>query len=96
MIKCIYMKLKLIKVGNSYCVRIPKKIAEPFIGGEIDVTFPPDIPVKREVVPAPEKIKKTLLKVKENVIINTDIKYNGGAEWCKKHKGSRKWTCGCK
>ncbi len=95
MIKCIYMKLKLFKVGNSYCVRIPKKIAEPFIGGEVEVAFPVEIPVKREVVPAPEKIKKTLPDVVENVITQK-VKNNGGSEFCKKHIGSRKWTCGCK
>jgi len=101
------MKAKLKKIGNSMYILVPKKIAEPFIlVGEIDISFPPDVPAKKESVPPPEKIKKThvmtsefivLPNVEKNITTKVDkILNNGGAELCKKHKGSRKWTCGCK
>jgi hypothetical protein len=101
------MKAKLKKIGNSMYILVPKKIAEPFIlVGEIDISFPPDVPVRQELVTPPEKIKKThvmtsevikLPSIEKSIITKVEkILNNGGAELCKKHKGSRKWTCGCK
>jgi hypothetical protein len=49
------MKLKLVKIGNSYTVRIPIQTARPFIaGGEIDIRFP-------ETIPDPQKNKKEII-----------------------------------
>ena len=100
------MKAKLKKIGNSMYILVPKKIVEPFVAcGEIEVYFsdeyfkenkikvvPATVIEKREPVPAPEKTKKPFLKLDKEIIING----SGNSEFCKKHKGSRKWTCGCK
>jgi putative transposon-encoded protein len=100
MIKCIYMKAKLKKIGNSMYILIPKKIAEPFVlPGEIEVFFPKEVEEIRnfDSSPAPEKIKKTLPEEDKNVItVKERMPSLNGSEFCKKHKGSRKWTCGCK
>lgn len=49
------MKLRLVKIGNSYVVRIPIETARPFIGGNIDIRFP-------EYIPAQQKNKKEVNK----------------------------------
>ena len=44
------MKLKLIKIGNSYSVRIPIETARPFIAdGEIELEFP-STPQKKDLI----------------------------------------------
>ena len=44
------MKLKLIKIGNSYSVRIPIETARPFIAdGEIELEFP-STPQKKHLI----------------------------------------------
>ena len=55
------MKLKLVKIGNSYSVRIPIRTARPFIeSGEIDIKFPEDIPFQPETIKKVNKIESLI------------------------------------
>jgi len=57
------MKLRLVKIGNSYSIRIPKKVAEPFITvGEIEVDI---ILQSKESVPGAKKQKKVIIHKSE-------------------------------
>lgn len=58
------MKLKLIKIGNSYSVRIPIETARPFIAdGEIELEFPS----------TPQKNKKDLINNSEESVWDRKI-----------------------
>ena len=46
-------------------------------------------------VPPVDSVQESPKQAKDSVKINS-VQDNSRSEWCPKHKGSRKWTCGCK
>jgi antitoxin component of MazEF toxin-antitoxin module len=83
------MKLKIIRIGNSQGVYIPKEVITQLgkkVGEMVDIV----ITGYNEGQGTLPQVITELIEEKNNI---KEVKFN--TEWCPKHEGVRKGTCGC-
>lgn len=84
-------KAKLRQIGNSQGIYIPLKVITGYtLGEEIGVEV-----ITKEETKEEQVITKGGLEEKPVAKVITPIKKSSKLEFCSKHKGSLKITCGC-
>jgi hypothetical protein len=93
----VEFKAKIFKLGNSRAIYIPKCIYNNLTVPENVYTF--DIKLEDVYTKTEPKIIREATPLEEKIMgvgIKVESKKKDTSIWCSKHKGSRKWTCGCK